>query len=223
MNNRLRVIRKELNMTQEALANKLGIGKSALSMIETGKASLSERNQNILIQELNINPEWLKTGTGKMFNGLPPAAAPQWNNETLLHKQSVPLYDIEGAMGLAPIFANKFSLLPVDYIYIPNLPRCDGAIRLTGNNMHPMLKSGDIILYKQVNDIENIFWGEMYLMSIDMEGEEYITVKYIQKSEKEGYIKLVNYNPQNADKDILTDKIKALAIVKATIRMNTIR
>lgn len=38
----MRTIRKELKLTQEALAQRLGIGKSALSMIETGRAALSE-------------------------------------------------------------------------------------------------------------------------------------------------------------------------------------
>ena len=65
MRERLRLIRKELGLTQEALAQKLGIGKSALSMIETGRASLSERNKNIIVQELNVNPEWLETGQGQ--------------------------------------------------------------------------------------------------------------------------------------------------------------
>lgn len=67
INSRLRSIRKELSLTQENLARVLGIGKSALSMIETGKASLSERNKNILVQELNVNPDWLETGEGPMF------------------------------------------------------------------------------------------------------------------------------------------------------------
>lgn len=40
MRERLKLIRKELGMTQEMLAQKLGIGKSALSMIETGRAAL---------------------------------------------------------------------------------------------------------------------------------------------------------------------------------------
>ena len=65
---RLRMIRSELSMTQEDMARIIGIGKSALSMIETGRASLSERNRNILIQTLNVNPEWLESGTGAMFN-----------------------------------------------------------------------------------------------------------------------------------------------------------
>ena len=41
MNTRVKLIRKQLGMTQEQLAQHLGIGKAALSMIETGKAGLS--------------------------------------------------------------------------------------------------------------------------------------------------------------------------------------
>ena len=89
--------------------------------------------------------------------------------------------------------------------------------------MYPLLKSGDIVLYKQLNDIEDIFWGDMYLLSIDIDGEEYITVKYIQKSDKPGYIKLVSQNPHHADKEVEISKIRALAFVKASIRMNSIR
>ena len=37
MNERVKLIRKQLGMTQEQLAQRLGIGKAALSMIETGK------------------------------------------------------------------------------------------------------------------------------------------------------------------------------------------
>ena len=59
MGGRVKLIRKELKMTQEQLAQRLGIGKAALSMIETGKCGLSARNQNILVQELNVNPDWL--------------------------------------------------------------------------------------------------------------------------------------------------------------------
>ena len=79
------------------------------------------------------------------------------------------------------------------------------------------------VLYKQLKDIGDIFWGDMYLLSIDIDGEEYITVKYIQKSEREGYVKLVSQNPHHADKEVAVDRIRALALVKASIRMNSIR
>jgi phage repressor protein C with HTH and peptisase S24 domain len=89
--------------------------------------------------------------------------------------------------------------------------------------MYPLLKSGDIVLYKQLRDLEDIFWGDMYLLSIDIDGEEYITVKYVQKSENEGCVKLVSQNPHHADKDVAISRIRAIALVKASIRMNSIR
>ena len=61
----LKLIRKSLGMTQQQLAQRLGIGKAALSMIETGKAALTARNKNILVQELNVNPEFLESEIGR--------------------------------------------------------------------------------------------------------------------------------------------------------------
>lgn len=79
-----------------------------------------------------------------------------------------------------------------------------------------------MIAYKQVHDMENdIFWGEMYLVSIDMGGEELVTIKYVQKSEKEGCIKLVSQNKHHQDKDIKLSKLRALALIKASIRINS--
>ena len=111
----------------------------------------------------------------------------------------------------------------MDYIHIPNLPKCDGAIYIVGDSMYPLLKSGDIVLYKQLHDIGDVFWGDMYLLSIAIDGEEYVTVKYIQKSEHNGCIKLVSQNPHHADKDVSIDRIKALAFIKASIRMNSMK
>ena len=223
MESRLKLIRKELKMTQEQLAQRLGIGKAALSMIETGRCGLSTRNKNILVQDLNVNPEWLDNGTGNMFNAEPDFTAFRLRSDNSLPMQSVPLYSIEGTAGLVPLFSDNAANKPVNYIHIPNLPKCDGAIYIVGDSMYPLLKSGDIVLYKQLQDIGSIFWGDMYLLSIDLDGEEYITVKYIQKSEREGYVKLVSQNPHHADKDIEMSRIRAIALVKASIRMNSIR
>lgn len=218
----MRLIRKELNMTQEQLAQHLGIGKAALSMIETGKAGLSTRNRNILVQDFNANPEWVDNGKGKMFNAEPDFTPYTHRTDKSLPLQSVPLYSIEGTAGLVPIFAEGSTAQPINYIHIPNLPKCDGAIYVVGDSMYPLLKSGDIILYKQLRDVRDVFWGDMYLLSIDMDGEEYITVKYVQKSEHEGYIRLVSQNQHHADKEIEVSRIRAIALIKASVRMHTI-
>lgn len=224
MGQRLKLIRKTLGLTQEQLAQRLGVGKTALSMIETGKARLSNRNKNILVQEFNVSPEWLETGEGEMFNADPSLVkAFSLKTDNSLPMQSVPLYSIEGTAGLVPLFADRMSVEPVNFIHIPNLPKCDGAIYVVGDSMYPLLKSGDIVLYKQLQSLDDVFWGDMYLLSIDINGEEYITVKYLQKSEIEGCVKLVSQNQHHADKDVATDKIRAIALVKASIRMNSMR
>ncbi len=223
VNERFRLIRKKLEMTQEQLAQRLGVGKAALSMIETGKAGLSSRNLNILVQEFNVNAEWVETGNGEMFSAEPDLRKFMLRTDSAVPLQSVPLYSIEGTAGLVPLFANPSVAKPVNFIHIPNLPKCDGAIYIVGDSMYPLLKSGDIVLYKQISDIMNIFWGDMYLLSIDLDGEEYVTVKYIQKSENDNCVRLVSQNQHHADKEIEISRIRALALIKASVRMNSIR
>ncbi len=223
VNERFRLIRKRLAMTQEQLASRLGVGKAALSMIETGKAGLSARNLNILVQEFNVNPEWMETGDGEMFSVEPSMNKYMHRTDSELPLQSVPLYSIEGTAGLVPLFTNPNGNKPINFIHIPNLPKCDGAIYIVGDSMYPLLKSGDIVLYKQVMDIEDIFWGEMYLVSIDIDGEEFIAVKYIKKCENPDCVSLVSQNAHHADKMIEKSRIRALALVKASIRMNSMR
>ena len=222
MGSKIKLIRKELKLTQEQLAQRLGIGKAALSMIETGKCGLSTRNKNILVQDLNVNPDWLDTGKGDMFNAEPDYTAFRLRSDNSLPMQSVPLYSVEGTAGLVPLFAKQEEAKPINFIHIPNLPKCDGAIYVSGDSMYPLLKSGDIVLYKQLSRVEDVFWGDMYLLSIDIDGEEYITVKYVQKSDHEGFVKLVSQNQHHADKEVEISRIRAIALIKASVRMHTI-
>lgn len=182
---------------------------------------------------LNAYPEisviWLITGRGKMLlNSVSDAEKDKVEEPSeniylsASTKQQVPLYDINTPNGVTSLFQDS-NQNPIDFISIPNLPKCDGAIRINGNSMHPIIKSGDIVIYKNMNNIiENIFWGELYLVSLmPDDSEELIMVKWIQKSEKgEDWIKLVSENPQHQSKDILISNIKGLALVKASIRIN---
>ena len=42
--------------------------------------------------------------------------------------------------------------------------------------------------------MHSIKWGEMYLISFDIDGDEYVSVKYLQKSDIPDHIVLVSYN-----------------------------
>ena len=144
-------------------------------------------------------------------------------SEMSMPLQSVPLYSIEATAGLVPLFEQQSAHNPINYIHIPNLPKCDGAVYVVGDSMYPLLKSGDIVLYKQLHDLEDIFWGDMYLLSLDIDGEEYVTIKYIQRSDREGYVRLVSQNQHHAEKEVQMKRIRAIALVKASIRMNSMR
>lgn len=139
-----------------------------------------------------------------------------------IDEQHIPLYNLEATAGLVELFRDHNDIEPIDTIHIPNLPKCDGAVFVAGDSMYPLLKSGDIVMYKQVSDIKNdIFWGQMYLVSIASNGDEYVMVKYIQKSTKgDNYITLVSENRHHQDKDIAISKVRALALIKASVRIN---
>ena len=131
--------------------------------------------------------------------------------------RSVTLYDITAAANLKTMLTNK-QQYTVGKIQIPSIPLCDGAVYISGDSMYPILKSGDIIGFKEINSFNNLIYGEMYLVSFTIEGDEYLAVKYVNHSDREGYLKLVSYNTHHDPMDIPFDTINAMAIVKFSIR-----
>ena len=67
---RIRSLRKELNLTLEEFGERIGIKKSSLSLIENGKNNPSEQSMKSICREFNVNEEWLRYGTGEMFIAL---------------------------------------------------------------------------------------------------------------------------------------------------------
>lgn len=199
-----------------------GISNGTLDKVSGLSLETVEKFYNVYPE---INPDWLITGKGEMIKSEKNLNIISNNRKTKdgkVEEQEIPLYDFEATAGLKDLFNSDSPRKVLDTIKIPNIPKCDGAISVTGDSMYPLLKSGDIVLYKQVA-IEDVFFGEMYLLSIQLnEWEEYITVKYVQKSDKgDEYVKLVSQNGHHQPKDVLTKSITAIALIKASIRINT--
>lgn len=68
MNERIKALRKELKMSQDTFAEKLGLTKNYISLVENGNRNLSEQSIKVLCSTLDVNEEWLRTGNGEMFN-----------------------------------------------------------------------------------------------------------------------------------------------------------
>lgn len=67
MNERLKAIRKELSLSQEAFGKKLGVTGAGISRIESGVRSLTEQMILAICREFNVREEWLRDGNGEMF------------------------------------------------------------------------------------------------------------------------------------------------------------
>ncbi|GLC88652.1 helix-turn-helix domain-containing protein [Lysinibacillus piscis] len=67
INDRVRMIRNHLNMTQTDFGEKVAITQNHLSGVEVGRREVSERLLKLICNEFNVNEEWLRTGEGEMF------------------------------------------------------------------------------------------------------------------------------------------------------------
>ena len=227
---RIESIANNEGITIGALERKIGASKGVLSRaIANGTDIQSKWIQAIVENYPQYSVEWLMSGRGNMLKDeVSQSASPTIQSQFTLRTdrsvdvQSVPLYELDATAGLVALFADQTRRTPICHIQIPDLPPCDGAVYVRGDSMYPLLKSGDIVLYKELpNGANGILWGEMYLLSFNIDGESYITIKYIQKADDDRFVRLVSHNPHHSPKDIPADSIQALALIKASIRFNT--
>lgn len=136
------------------------------------------------------------------------------------HNQIIPKYNIDGITTLELFFNNNIQK-PVDYYSIPNLPKVDGAFSIDDDSMYPLLKSGDVIFYSQINDLkEHLYWGGMYLLDLSNEDGEYMTVNYVHSSDKGAdWIKLVSTNTQYTPQEIHVSDVRSAAFIKGVLQI----
>lgn len=68
MNNRVIEIRKNFGLTMEEFGQRLGVSRSAISNIESGKRNLTGQMVVSICREFGVDETWLRTGDGEMFS-----------------------------------------------------------------------------------------------------------------------------------------------------------
>lgn len=66
-NERIKEVRKSLGLTLEKFGERIGLKKSAVSLIENGKNSVTDANVKAICREFGVDYIWLATGDGEMF------------------------------------------------------------------------------------------------------------------------------------------------------------
>lgn len=67
MNERIRELRKSLNLTMEAFGERIGVSKSTISNIENGNREATEHMIKSICREFGADYIWLTTGEGEIF------------------------------------------------------------------------------------------------------------------------------------------------------------
>ena len=71
MNQRVKELRKHLQMNQAEFGERLGVTPTAISKIEIGERKLTVQMAKSICNEFRVNQEWLIHGTGEMFQAFP--------------------------------------------------------------------------------------------------------------------------------------------------------
>lgn len=67
INDRVKILRKELGLTLEKFGEHLGVGKTAINKIESGTNKVTDQMIKSICREFNVDYIWLTTGEGEMF------------------------------------------------------------------------------------------------------------------------------------------------------------
>lgn len=67
MNERIKELRKKLDLTQQEFADRIGVKRNTVATYEGGRNEPVDAVTSLICKEFNVNENWLRTGSGTMF------------------------------------------------------------------------------------------------------------------------------------------------------------
>lgn len=67
MKDRIKKIRRDLDLTQQEFADRLGVKRGTIANYEIGRNEPVDSIISLICREFNVSEEWLRNGTGEMF------------------------------------------------------------------------------------------------------------------------------------------------------------
>lgn len=94
MNERIKTLRKELKLTQQEFADKLGTSRGNIGSYEVGKSAPSDAVMSLICKTFHVKMEWLRNGIGEMFEDVPEEDEKAAFVSSLLDAENDPFYNI---------------------------------------------------------------------------------------------------------------------------------
>jgi transcriptional regulator with XRE-family HTH domain len=64
---RIKILRKSLNLTQKEFAQKIYVSTSFQTLIELEQKRILDRHIKLIVSAFGVNETWLRTGAGEMY------------------------------------------------------------------------------------------------------------------------------------------------------------
>lgn len=208
---------KYKNITTSAFCKSINVSTAFVSSMR--KSLQPDKLESIAFNFPDLNTGWLMTGEGSMLKNEDARLVVSSSVSRIPENKLVPLYDFQTARDL---MSGRVPTA-MDYIYIPNISDCDGALYVRTNSMSPRIQTGDVVLFKMLHSktgsytINSFRWGDVYLILFCMNGDSSVVLKHIQKSDDDTLVKLANFDKKVDSYEIPIDSIKSLALVKGGV------
>jgi phage repressor protein C with HTH and peptisase S24 domain len=208
---RLKAVRKALDISQQVLAETLKVNASAISQMETNRIKPSLETLLLLAKNYKVNLHWLITGKGQMFEDTIATTVYKTNNrleelknlltnelqnitQAKLDYSSTDVIDIpvkgEIAAGL-PVesFDEEIDVVTVRRSMIKGPLDELICLRVNGKSMEPEIRHNDLILIKQCTE-----WNQLAgkICAVRVDGS--ITLKQLVLDNANQVIVLVALN-----------------------------
>jgi phage repressor protein C with HTH and peptisase S24 domain len=194
---RIKMIRKKKGLTQQDIAEYVGVSKTAVSRWELGHSIPSGERLKLLADKLECGSEYLLSGEGSVStNPLSEVVFLDF------------YYEICAAAGNGCINEMEESVsIPVPKSVVMRQKNTQdlSCIKITGSSMEPVLCDGAIIAFNP--HTKNIIDGSMYVILQD----GFLRVKILIEEPKRIIIR--SYNPQFKDEILLKNSNEDFHIV----------
>jgi len=190
---RLRQVRTILNLTQQELAEALGVTVTSIRRYEYGTTQISKKTAFALKGLFGVNPTWLLTGEGEMF--LPTEDGPTPEKILRAFPQTrgvlpVPVINLQVPAGFPEMPLEDEQIQ--DYLYLPfgEAPSDAIAVKVKGHSMSPTIEDGEYVIFLPAG-MTDVKSGDIVI--VRNEWNELILKRF---REKYGEMFLVSDNPK---------------------------
>ncbi len=215
---RIKYLIKEMGLRQVQFAERIGVDTSNLSKYLNAHMPLSDSFLNRLVVNLGVSKEWLLEGTDLPFAKTPVQIDAEGGAVAGGAASGTPVYDVDAtagvASGRAELFANENI---IGWVNLPNMsPNCR-IVRVSGDSMAPVINDGDFIAVREVSNLSQIYWGQIYLVQLD----DFRVVKYVRRHSDPNMVVLRSENPNYDDMDVMRSDIHEMLLVQHILHQNT--